>query len=309
LVIGLIAVSILIVYNVVELREQREHDERERFYEMTAAEKLIYVVGCNEEQAQHIIYTLVRVNIGTILDIWPRDQYGWHFVFTAPEGEFSLTVNEERELTAIRSPIISCTVSSMLTSLYLNQVTNTCDLYPDGRFMDDVIRRILPSSYTEREYYFDITNAMITSIQDYLVIQEYEISHFGVHRTPVGEYEVPTSFDIGEWFVSQRVDVDGLIDVGIVDVAFVIYADTDGEPIPVRFDVEFAMLHPVSLILNVYGDNPQFIYDVWNSSYYYEIHEIFDELRDAAANRKTPFTEDEVNHARHILNRFINDGY
>ena len=273
------------------------------FDEMTTVEILVHVVGCNEEQAQHIINTLERVYIGEILDILPRNTFGWDYDFISPEGEFRLSVNHERELTAIRGP----NISRNSTTLYLNHVTNTCDLYPDGRFMDDVVLRTLISSDTERQFYFDISNDIITSIQDWLIIQEYSIKYYRgfTVRTPAEEYEEAQSFEFGEWFVSRR--VDGIVDVGIVDVVFKIYGYAeDGEQISFVFDIEFAMLHPISLILNVsFEENPQIIYYVWDGNYYDSLHETFDELKGASANHINTFTEDEISNMRDILNGFL----
>ena len=277
------------------------------FDEMTTVEILVIVIGCNEEQAQHIINTLERVCIGEILDIWPSNKYGWDYKIVSPEGEFTLTVNSDRDLTAIDGPYLS----RISTGLYSNLVTNKSDLCPDGRFLEDVVLRTLISSDTERQFYFDISNDIITSIQDLLIIQEYNINSYEFYRppTPTERYEAPESFEFGEWFVSRRLDgviEANLSDVGIVDVVFVIYSYTeDGEQISYAFDIEFAMLYPISLILNVtFEEDPQMIYDVWDGEYYDSLHETFDELREASAEHLYTFTEDEISNARDILSRF-----
>ena len=277
------------------------------FDEMTTVEILVIVIGCNEEQAQHIISTLERVCIGEILDIWPSNQYGWDYKIVSPEGEFTLTVNGERELQAIRGPMIS----HDRHTLYVNQVISTTDLYPDGIFLEDVVLRNLISSDTERQFYFDISNDIITSIQDQLIIQEYSVDYYGFYSppSPTEGYEVPESFEFGEWFVSRRMEgmtESHIVDVGIVDVRIVIYSYTeDGEQISFVFDIEFAMLHPISLIMDVnFEEDPQMIYDVWDGEYYDSFHETFDELREASAEHIYTFTEDEINTARDILSRF-----
>ena len=276
------------------------------FDEMTTVEILVHVIGCNDEQAQHIINTLERVCIGEILDIWPSNQYGWDYKIVSPEGEFTLTVNRDRELQDICGP----NISGNYPALYVNKVINTTDLYPDGKYLEDVVLRNLISSDTERQFYFDISNDIITSIRDWLIIQEYNIRYYtGFSVRDRTETYKPQSFEFGEWFVSRRMDgmlESSLIDVGIVDVRFVIYSYTeDGEQIPFVFDVEFAMLHPISLIMDVYfEEDPQIIYDVWDGEYYDSLHETFDELREASADHLYTFTDDEINNARDILSRF-----
>ena len=270
------------------------------FDEMTTVEILVIVTGCTEEQAQHIIYSLERVCIGEILNIWPENQYGRQYKITSPEGEFELTV-DSGVLKAIRGP----NFSRKSTTLYLNQVTNTNERYPDGKFMDDVVLRSLISSETEKQFYFDITTDIIASILDWLIIQEYSVNYYFPYGAPTPtETFAPISFEFGEWFVSRR--VDGLVDVGIVDVVFVMYSYTeDEEQIKFAFDVEFAMLHPISLILDVtYGENPQMICDVWDGEYYDSLHETFEELREASAEHINTFTEDEISNAKDILNRY-----
>jgi len=277
------------------------------FDEMTIVEILVIVIGCNEEQAQDIINTLERVCIGEILEIEPSNQYGWDYKIVSPEGEFTLTVNGDRDLTAIDGP----NLSRISTGLYSNLVTNKSDLYPDGRFLEDVVLRTLISSDSERQFYFDISNDIITSIQDQLIIQEYSVNYYGIYTppTPTEGYAVPESFEFGEWFVSRRMDgvsEANLSDVGIVDVVFVIYCYTeDGEQISFTFDIEFAMLHPISLILNAtFEEDLQLICDVWDGEYYDSLHETFEDLREASAEHIYTFTEDEISNVRDILSRF-----
>jgi len=262
---------------------------------MTDVEILVHVLECSEEQAEHMLYTFERIGIGEILDLRRRHEGNIHFILTSPEGEFSLSVNVERELTGIRGPSITRTRG--LSSLYSNQMTNICADYPEGRFMEDEIRRTLINSDAERQFYFDQSYAMIASIQEFLVVQEQWV----LTRTPIGAYERPESFSYhGDWFVSRRAED------GIVEVSLRIYGNIPGQrPVDFGFDIEFAMLHPVSFRLSLFiADNPEMIYWVWNGDYYDSMHTLFDELREEAANHTDSFSEDEMNYVRYLLHRF-----
>lgn len=219
-------------------------------------------IGCSDQQAQNIFEILTQCGATKLQNIKKSSTTQYRLYY--PEGVLWLQVDREKNLRAVAG-----------------QSDTTMYLYRDGEVLGTLIDASL-----EAPYYFDTTSSMIASIEDMLVVK----------RLLSGTEEAPKAFDYnGERFAYRTLD-------GIVHVSYILYGHTDQQKVRFPFEAEYAMLHPISLKLDIprylpYEEHPEeeHITYVWNGTYYEAVGASAGVFRAEAANRANPFTEDEIN--------------
>ena len=272
------------------------HESIIDYEEMTTAEILVRVTKCSEEQAENIASVLAQCGATKLQNIRDGRAVEREWILTYPEGELQIDFNRkgsDKKLQAVEA----CNAVKTTAVLYFDDVIN------NGVPIEDTYYGTLVSPSSESQYYFDTTFSMIASVEDMLLIENKKYTYFSAPT--VESVEIPAHFDYdGKRFIYRKKN-------GIVYTGILIYGVTEGgERVDFEFEAEYAMLYPVSFRLNMYRykENPEeeMINCVWGSTYYEQFGKLFDELRAEAADRATPFTEDEINRAAQAMEEFSN---
>ena len=272
------------------------HESTIDYDEMTTAEILVRVTKCSEEQAGNIASVLEQCGATKLQNIRDGRAVEREWILTYPEGELQIDFNRkgsDKKLEAVSA----CNAVKTTAVLYFDDVIN------NGVPIEDTYYGTLVSPSSESRYYFDTALSMIASVEDMLLIENKKYTYFS--SPTVESVEIPAHFDYdGKRFIYRKHD-------GVVYVSILIYGITEaGQSVDFEFEAEYAMLYPVSFRLNMhrYAENPEeeMIDRVWGSTYYEQFGKLFDELRAEAADRTTPFTEDEINRAAQVMEEFNN---
>ena len=265
--------------------------------EMATEEIFIHATKCNAEQAEYIAYILEQCGAGKMQDI-RQGRHERYWILTYPEGTLELQLDKEKNLFSISNEYVF--QRGFLLYVCAGHIIN-------GAYIEeDTILGTLISSHTERQYYLDTTLSMIKSIEDMLIVEEVEIlSPYGLEVSEP-EFSDPVFLDYeGESFVCRKSD-------DIVYVGYNIYSDysesnsnSNNRGVKFSFIAEFAMLHPVSIRLEVSGSDGEMIESVWNGEYYEAFGESFDEFRAEVIDGTPSFTEDDINQALQTLSEFF----
>ena len=263
------------------------------YSDMTAEEIFIHEMKCSEEQARYIAYVLEQCGAGRIQEI-QQGNHKRYWLLTYPEGKLELQLDNDKNLFSIANQFAF--PSGMLLFVCAGHIL-------DGvHIEEDTVLGTLISSQTERQYYLDTSLSMITSIEDMLVVEEVEVNMYGIKRSEP-EFSDPVFLDYeGESFVYRSSD-------GMVHVGYNIYSDgssyANNRGVKFSFEAEFAMLYPVSFQLNAKGPEGEMIDYVSIGAYYETFGAFFDNLRERATSRTSPFTEDEIHQAQRVLHKFL----